>query len=95
MKQHCGSKKRDYRCEVLNSVQKCNVENSSQPQKMAVSLHQIYKMLSWVHQKKLLGVDRKPKMSFAVKQPSDYDKKARKKGALCRQCVTVEQSVDG
>ncbi|KRY98193.1 hypothetical protein T4B_3364 [Trichinella pseudospiralis] len=34
-------------------------------------------------------------MSFAVKQPSDYDKKARKKGALCRQCVTVEQSVDG
>ncbi|KRY76451.1 hypothetical protein T4D_11949, partial [Trichinella pseudospiralis] len=33
-------------------------------------------------------------MSFAVKQPSDYDKKARKKGALGRQCVTVEQSVD-
>ncbi|KRZ13530.1 hypothetical protein T4C_6599 [Trichinella pseudospiralis] len=52
-------------------------------------------MLSWVHQKKLLGVDRKPKMSFAVKQPSVYDNKARKKGALCRQCVTVEQSVDG
>ncbi|KRY94419.1 hypothetical protein T4C_8239 [Trichinella pseudospiralis] len=23
-------------------------------------------MLSWVHQKKLLGVDRKPKMSFAA-----------------------------
>ncbi|KRY93944.1 hypothetical protein T4B_12224, partial [Trichinella pseudospiralis] len=33
-------------------------------------------------------------MSFAVKQPSVYDNKARKKGALCRQCVTVEQSVD-